>query len=473
MSNKIRIYNYSIASAWTVAMLIIAVAFFFLPSKGIAQEKTVVQGTIFESESELPLAGAHILIHETSYGTIAGPDGSFRLLITDFPVVLKVSHIGFEDRYFTVTRDIKDEEIMLGLNFSAELLEGVTITDEKVELIFKDPSYSVLDFEFHENGLMLLIYRNRLKRSELVLLSTMNDTLATLSKIPGKANSLHRDCKEFIHYLAEDTAYQIHFSGEELNLIHPIHLKYFMPVAEAFKAYHNDYYYFSIKKMQEQVIDYIKYDSAKRNYTSFRVIADKATLQILKDNPIHFVLLNNLLDGRREFSTLQIGSDVSMANQIRACSLNRITSIEAHYLKSCVYTPLYAPLFKSGNDIIIFNHPNSQLEFLTPEGEIIKKVSIDYHQKNNWADLILKDEIREEYYALFLNSNRAYLHRINTNTGISEEANILHYPFVKKILIRNGYAYFTYHQPGSMDRTMLFRQKLKLDNDEYARSAQY
>ena len=462
--------HFTACNVHLAAAIIFLTAAVACPTEVLAQDKSVIQGTIFEMESEMPLAGAHILIHETSSGPISGSGGSFRLIISEFPVVLKVSHIGFEDRLFTITKDFKDDDLMLGIKFSAELLDAVTISDKKVELIFKDNSYSVLDFEFHENGLILLIYRNRLKRSELVLLSTMNDTLATLSKVPGRANSLHRDCRDFIHYLANDTAYQIHFSGDKLELIHPIHLSYFMPVAEAFKAFHNDYYYFSIKRMQNQIIEYIRYDSATNQYYTFRELADLTTLQVLRDNPVHYVMLNNLMSGEREFNNLQIGSATPIKAQIDALKLSRDATFEAHYLRSCVYKPVYAPLFKSGDDIIIFNHPESKIEFLSPEGELIKEVSIDYHKKNNWADLILKDEIREEYYAVYVNSNRVNLHRINIHTGISEQTNILHYPFVKKILVRNAYVYFTYRQPGSTDRTMLFRQKLKLGAGEYARS---
>jgi len=148
----------------------------------IAQERMIIYGIVFESETEIPLAGAHIQINGTSYGTISGPEGSYRLSVSELPVQLKITHVGFEDRYFIVEEGMIDETLMMGMNLSVEMLEGVTITDKKAEIIFKDASYSVLDFEFHENGLMLLIFRNRLKRSELVLLSYLNDTYQTSRK---------------------------------------------------------------------------------------------------------------------------------------------------------------------------------------------------------------------------------------------------------------------------------------------------
>jgi len=436
----------------------------------LGQERHLIHGIITEKESDLPLAGAHVLIEGSSFGTISGPDGSFRLSITEFPIKLKVTHIGYEDRFFSVTEDLKDEILVLSLNFSAEMLEGVTISDKKAELIFKDDSYSVLDFEFHENGLMLLIFRNRLKRAELVLLSNMNDTLALLTELPGRAASLHHDCLDHIHYVATDTAYQIQFTGNELKLLYPTDIIIFRPVARAFTAYHEDNYYFAISRSHDQVIEYIRYDSVADDYMPFKVVADSKKLKILKDNPGHHGLLGSFRNDDLAFALLLMGADETLKEQRDRLKASRDISIEAHYLKKMVYTPIYAPMFKSGEQMIIFNHPESKIEFLNHYGQLKATCPIEYHHKKDWYALILKDEIRDDYYTVYLHANRASLHPLDIESGSMGEANILFYPYVKKILVRNGYAYFTYRQPGSIDRTMLFRQKLQTAGLSFASS---
>ncbi len=434
----------------------------------IAQERMIIYGIVFESETEIPLAGAHIQINGTSYGTISGPEGSYRLSVSELPVQLKITHVGFEDRYFIVEEGMIDETLMMGMNLSVEMLEGVTITDKKAEIIFKDASYSVLDFEFHENGLMLLIFRNRLKRSELVLLSYLNDTLALLTKLPGKAESLHRDCRDFIHYVAADTAYQVQYNGKDLILIHPTHVNIFKPVADAFVAYHENYYYFRIKKMFDQVIEYIRFDSISEQYIPFREVYDRKKLQVLRDNPEHFGLLKGIKNIDREFRFMLLTMSESAKLQMDELKMERDATIEGHYLSTTVYTPLYAPLFKSNDNILIFNHPESRIEFLSLEGKHLKYTSIRYNEDKDWNSLILKDDIHENYYAAYLIDNRISLRAIDIQTGETGSSNILYYPFVKKILVRNGYAYFTYRQPGSKDRTMLFRQKLQMEDNKLA-----
>lgn len=452
-----------------LAEVILALLFLLLlPRHSRAQERQLIHGVVYELESKMPLTGAHVMLNGSSYGTISGPDGSFRLSIASFPATLKASHIGYNDRFFVVENAFKDDTLFLGMQFSAEMLEGVTITDKKVETIFRDEAYSVLDFEFHENGLMLLIYRNRLNSAELVLLSTMNDTLAFMPKIPGKAQSLHRDCMNYIHYVAKDSAYQIHFTGDQLQLIHPSPLEIFIPVANAFAAYHHGYYYFALNRMQKQIIEYIRYDSISETYMPFREVFDKKKLQILRDNPEHYGMLANLVSDRMEFDILLMGTDESFKRQKAARDMERSVSIEAHYLREMVYTPLYAPLFKSDKQLLLFNHPESRIEFLDPYGKLIKSTNIEYHQNKDWCELILKDQIQDQYYAVYEKMNRVSLRSINVNTGEMGMPTSLYYPFVKKILIRNGYAYFTYRQKGSTDRVMLFRQKIKEESIQYS-----
>jgi len=451
-----------------IEVILVLIFLFLIPKISHAQERQMIHGIIYERDSEMPLAGAHIMLKGTSYGTISGPDGAFRLSISSFPATLHVSHIGYDERFFVVESHFSHDTLLLGMQFSAEMLNAITITDERVELIFRDESYSVLDFEFHENGLMLLIFRNRLKRSELVLLSNMNDTLALLGKLPGKAESLHRDCRDFIHFVSSDSAYQVQFSGDQLLLIHPVPIEVFMPVADAFAAYHHDYYYFAIKRMHKQMVEFIRYDSVSEDYAPFRTVYDSENLRIMKENPEHFGMLASLISDELEFNILQMGNETSAKDQKEVRDMERSMSIESHYLRECVYYPVYAPLFKSEEELILFNHPGSVIEFLTPYGKPIRSTNITHHHMDDWESLILKDEIHNTYYAVYKKLNRVSLRSVDIHSGQLGPPNLLYYPCVKKILVKNGYIYFTYRQPGSIERTMLFRQKINENFSQYS-----
>ena len=112
-------------------LLITIILILLFPSRMQAQERQANSGIVFDTESSMPLSGSHVLIEGSSCGTISGQDGTFRLYIAAFPARLKVSHIGFEERSFTLSECIKEETLMLGLQFAVELPEGVTISDKK------------------------------------------------------------------------------------------------------------------------------------------------------------------------------------------------------------------------------------------------------------------------------------------------------------------------------------------------------
>ena len=443
-------------------ILILLFLISLLPLLSFAQGEQMIRGRIVDRATDAPLAGAHVGLEGTSLGTISGPDGSFRIRASGWPAVLKVSFIGYEEMVFTISEEMSGKEVVLGLAFKPEMLEGVTISDQRVELVYKDPSYSVLDFEFHENGLMLLIYRNSLKRADLVLLSMMDDTLAILEDLPGRAVSLYRDCQQNLHYVASDSAYQVFYQGAGLKLLYPVHYIQFEVVSKAFFACLGHKFYYGIRRMQDQVMQYICYDSLSRAYKPFWTVADQATLQILKDNPIHYYLLDNLQKSRNpeeEFDLFLMGAHASAEDQRLSLSLSRGARREAHYLKSCVYHPVYAPLFKYNNKLVIFNHPNDRIEIVSSEGECHTRTPIEYQHGDGWASLILKDDICEKFYTVEIENTRTSLRLINPETGERGIKNPMHFTQVKKILVRNGYAYFTYHQPGTLERTMLFRQK--------------
>ena len=101
------------------------------------------------------------------------------------------------------------------------MLEGVAISASPVIPVFKDDHYSVLDYEIMDDNLLLLVYRYRLKRSQLVLLTRLGDTLdyTDAPEIPSK---LYKDALNNVHYVTQSgKAYQCFFYAGAKKLIFP------------------------------------------------------------------------------------------------------------------------------------------------------------------------------------------------------------------------------------------------------------
>lgn len=65
-----------------------------------------VSGLVYDAETEEPLPGANILQPESTRGTATGPDGRFRLELSDHaPARITITHIGYLSRTVDVTTD--------------------------------------------------------------------------------------------------------------------------------------------------------------------------------------------------------------------------------------------------------------------------------------------------------------------------------------------------------------------------------
>ena len=96
---------------------------FFFPLSIFAQ--STITGAVTDGATNLPLAGANIIIKGTSTGTTSDFDGRYSLNVSSFPVTLEISSLGFETLEVVVN---EAGTVNITLQESAESLEEVVIT---------------------------------------------------------------------------------------------------------------------------------------------------------------------------------------------------------------------------------------------------------------------------------------------------------------------------------------------------------
>ncbi|GAA3645520.1 TonB-dependent receptor [Flavivirga jejuensis] len=94
-----------------------------------------VSGTVTDGETNLPLAGANIIIKGTSTGTISDFDGNFTLNTEGFPVTLVASSVGYETQEVTVS---SSQKVIIALK------EGVAL-DQVILIGSRNPSRTAVD----------------------------------------------------------------------------------------------------------------------------------------------------------------------------------------------------------------------------------------------------------------------------------------------------------------------------------------
>jgi iron complex outermembrane receptor protein len=104
--------------------------FLFVSTLANAQSFTLSGKVVDENKN--PLAGASILVQETTKGTFTNDEGNFSLKINQGKYKIKISHLGYKTGYFDQEIN-QDEEIVLQLILSKYVLEEVLVSAVRVK----------------------------------------------------------------------------------------------------------------------------------------------------------------------------------------------------------------------------------------------------------------------------------------------------------------------------------------------------
>ncbi len=184
------------------------------------------RGFLYEQNSRLPIQNAHIRIKDTDKGTVTDRDGSFNIQFEFLPLILEFSCMGYEPLTLEISK-IQKSPIILFLKTKTYDLNVVTISDKSVITLYKDEDYSVLDYHFLGDNLMLLVFRYQLRRSELVLMTTDGDTLSVVPTPAVPPLGLYKDVLSNLHFITKkNDAYQCIYLPPQGKLEFPYHTTY-------------------------------------------------------------------------------------------------------------------------------------------------------------------------------------------------------------------------------------------------------
>jgi hypothetical protein len=437
----------------------LSIAFFILLGQNIfAQDPVLIRGRIVDKVTGTAISDVNIKLKDLPVGTTTSNEGTFRILVKELPVILEISHIGFLPKLIEI-KQYTEEQIIISLEPTSKELKEVMVSGRKVETIYKHDDYSVLDYEFLGDDILMLVNRNSFSR-ELILLNTADDTIAKLNTTRFKPRQLFKDCLGNIHVLCNDTAYQLGALDKGIDLFYPAPMDEFVKMIYPCIDLLGDKLYIKFYLYNNLVLEYDYVKEGENKLHVLRQIIDSEKTDLINSNPYIQTLLNMNYFGGLEDRVLNLGSAMAMAYQIKMLGELRTSQFEAHYLSSIVLTPVFAPLLKVNDTIVIFNHPADQIEFYDSNDRLTRLVSIDYHNDRDWEKEIFLDEATNKVYCLFLHSGIYELKEINLLTGKPDHSTKIHYPFAKTIKVNDGYVYYLYKRAGEWENSKLFRQKL-------------
>jgi hypothetical protein len=417
-----------------------------------------------------PIEDVNIQLIDNKSGTITNELGEFEIVVDHLPFTLQFTHVSFETLSETFayppTRDI-----VLRMKGKSERLQGVVVTAQKIDTIYHDDEYSVLDYDLMQDGILLLIFKARLTKAELLYTDFKGNEIATLPVLPGKPLALYRDCLGNSHILTKTRAYQIFLEEQGLGMMGGVDADFLKKTMTGclFSINHKLYFEDYIDLNFAKILFYInKNDSS---YHELTTVMDPLKFDMLRDNPEDFAIFANTLETPNLGDLRATGEDSNILSQIR--NLDNKT----RFLKMAYYTEIYAPVLRMGDSVCIFNHPNDVIQFYDIHDSLTGSTPTSYHleKKKNplstlgyafapsskWMKEVYTDEVKRKAYTMNQNINGTRdLLEIDLNTGLTRYILTIPFPYVQKVQIRNGYLYFVYRGWGEGQKKKLFRQQI-------------
>lgn len=421
--------------------------FIFLSCTGLSQG-FIISGKVTEAVTGYSLPGVSIQEKGSLRGTFTDSTGYFHLKCNNHNTVLVISLLGYEKG---IVKASAGEQVNIVLTPSAYQLGEVTISSSKTEEVIRSKSFSILDYGFYNDHLLLITFVSNLQKSQLVLLDEHGDTLGRLA-LPERPVKLFKDCLGYQHVIGEKNTYQVHYDLGKLHLLPSMPLSQFESVLfpcvteDAQNLYFKKYYGGKLMdtgrfriQTNHQIANYYAVNKSSRTTKDLNTIADTATIQRNKEE-------QEFLDKKEA------------AGMYRKPILKEFDRIHA---ETSLYKEIYVPLFKIRDSICIFNYVNSRIEFYSPSADPIGHTDIRFHKEKNWKNEMYIEEKGNRVFVLYENNGIKELKQVDIKKGLLAHSYKIPYPFVKNIRIKDDYIYFLYKGDDSAGSTFLSRIRMQ------------
>jgi hypothetical protein len=389
-----------------------------------------ITGQILDASTTEPLIGATVSVDGTLLGTSTDIDGRFSLAVPSLPTVITISYLGFKNKKITI-QNFNEKTIELAP--LDEILPELIISDVRpIEKVFKKP-YTVLDYEFYEDKILILVNRNFIKKRSLIVTNMEGEILKELKIKSWKPEQLFKGCLGGIHLITKGFARQIYIEGDEVKFLNQIDRRIFFAKFEPCVEANLKHVFYQKLKVHGQVIEYLIIE--KRNPGEV-----KPYVKVVHETNVA------LWEDEASFSEMKAMVSAEHA-QGQPAGSNFGDQGGETFREDILYDKIYAPIFEFQEKMYLFDHVHDEIQQLDMAGKVLKKASIEYHKTKKWRKEILFDKERGKAYTLFDTQWAIEITEINLETGELGEVIKLDRPHVSNIKIKDGYVYFLYYAP--------------------------
>jgi hypothetical protein len=429
----------------------------------------VVTGTVKDEITQVPIRDVNIKVNGTNLGTVTDNAGRFTLRLPKIPAAITLSCVGYETVYFDIPKNTGKPLAMI-MRTRVYGLKEVEIPSARYGYVFRDPDYSVLDYEIMDDNILLLVFRYQLKRSELIMLDLSGDTVAIAALPEQKPKCLFRDFLGNVHYIStRGNAFQCLYNDTtgQVGFMYQTTFDSLRMMVQPFLFVTGDNCYF-----QEFSPDgfgmRIGYFDKEHHKQYIRLLSGESTREKFNRDMQFNSRWNECLGNT--------ASKIKGAENLRQPTF---APDDLRALKQFSYGRINAPLVKLGEeDMAVFNFSEDRIEMMDPKGKVYRSVPISFHKEPDdnllasmisafvpvtdwkWCGKILVDDYYRIAYTTFRKNGMTRIRKIDLETGKLTATFDLPFPFPEKIQVYKGVAYFLNKNPGQSENRKLVKFKL-------------
>ncbi len=329
--------------------------------------------------------------------------------------------------------------------------EVIISAKQNKEIIFEDSKYYIVDFVVSETNTLLLM-----KNFGKYFIYELDEDMQLRHKFRLKmdANFLYEDCFGNTHIVAKDSVYSI--MSDSLGLfftdVHPKR-KFMNSMSKCVGSTFE-------KIIFEKLTDY---NQNQKFYTVDIDSGNRKVIYQINDSKIRGLTDAEVLIQTDEYySNHQRMGDIN-GNKEMSFLMRRLN--ENHdrgdFFSSHVTRPKYNPLFVVSDTLYFFNHSEGRLDQMDDNGNLISSIEINYHKKGGWSSQVYSDVSQKKFYAVWIEKGVQHLIGLALTENEQEQrSTITNHAYPKKVMVRNGYVYYTYKPSSEANLNKLYRQRL-------------
>ena len=403
---------------------------FCAQATGQSDSTFIVQGQISHGKSGVPLAPVNIYDLTAQRGTISADDGQFSLEVSNWPAHIQFSYIGFETVSIRL-EEPKDHWLDIQMQPYSTTLAEIVVSDRPLIATITKPSYTVRDYAFVDDKLLLLTLPGIAAGNALIYLDKEGQLIDSLSlKGLKRIDFLYKSCLDQIHLVSYTHDYLIGIDSLGIRIMEVNSRTSFDRKVAPCVAATDLWLIYQYRYCLGQLLRFQAFEKQGNQKPVFAEVANDENLE-------------------RRYQE-ELAPFVGYIDQLniswteKRYELNRVLegNMKLASLVHLFYQPIHIPLLDLGTHLGLFNHQSGQLEFYDSEVQKNSAVPINYHHEKKWDDQVLQDEKTGRVYTVFDHSDGKTIRQIKLYDGSLGPPVLIGCNLVEKMKIYDGWVYF-------------------------------